>query len=213
MRSSLGLFPLRNRHSGAIEDAELFVPIDGTNLADFEQHWKPMVLDRLRQLPRGTTTTDAQLQDWHWDWRKKADRFADRLDYRSFAVECAGRTQGLMICSLVHRVREPSMLNQHLVYIEFLHSAPWNRWQFTDTPLYKGVGDLLVAAAVSLSIEEEFEGRIGLHSLPQSDDWYRDYCGMTDLGVDSAYENLRYFEMTAQQAANFGRKNPKGVAS
>jgi hypothetical protein len=44
-------------------------------------------------------------------------------------------------------------------------------------------------------------GRLGL-SLPQADAFYRKI-GMTDLGQDSAYQNLRYFEMTAEQARAF----------
>ena len=44
---------------------------------------------------------------------------------------------------------------------------------------------------------------MALHSLPQAERYYRDVCGMTDLGPDPAYDNLRYFEMTAEQAAEF----------
>lgn len=203
MSQSLGQYALRNRRTGADEDAELFTPVDAQNIADFEQHWKPMIYDRLRQLPRGSRASDANLEDWGWDWKKKADVFGGRLDYQSFALECDGLTQGLMLCSLVHTGRAEVHRNQHLVYVEFLHTAPWNRPKATDDPLYKGVGSILVGAAVSLSIEQEFKGRIGLHSLPQSDAWYRDYCGMTDLDIDGEYQRLRYFEMTAEQAARF----------
>jgi hypothetical protein len=65
------------------------------------------------------------------------------------------------------------------------------------------VGSVLLAAAIQLSIDEEFLGRLGLHSLPQADDWYRK-CRMTDLGPDpSEKQNLRYFEMTPEQAQAF----------
>jgi hypothetical protein len=53
-----------------------------------------------------------------------------------------------------------------------------------------------------LSEEEGFKGRIGLHSLPQADEFYR-LRGMTDLGTDQTNQNLRYFEMTAEQARAF----------
>jgi hypothetical protein len=42
-----------------------------------------------------------------------------------------------------------------------------------------------------------------LHSLPQADGWYANDCGMTDLGCDATAHNLRYFEMTAEQASEF----------
>lgn len=203
MSERLGTYALQNRHAGAVEDAELYSPVDTRHIADFDQHWKPAIHQRLRQLPRGSQTGDADLQDWHWDWRKKADLFAGRLDYQSFALECGGMTQGLMLCSLVQVAREPSQRNQHLAYVDYVHAAPWNRRRFTDTPLYRGVGRILIAAAVSLSREQEFAGRIGLHALPQSELWYRDRCGMTDLGIDAAYQGLRYFEMTTAQADRF----------
>jgi uncharacterized protein YerC len=58
-----------------------------------------------------------------------------------------------------------------------------------------------MAAAVSMSFDEEFDGRIGLHSLPTVEKFYRDVCGMTDLGIDAT--RLRYFEMTATAARRF----------
>jgi hypothetical protein len=201
--SRLGIFALKNRHTGDIEDAELHAPVDAGHIADFDQHWKPAIHHRLRQMPRGARSSDANLEDWGWDWEKKAAAFGGRLDYQSFALECGGMTQGLMLCSLVKTARESSQRNQHMVYVEYIHTAPWNRPRFTDKPLYKGVGGILIAAAVSLSIEQEFHGRIGLHSLPQSEDWYRQFCGMTDLGIDETYQQLRYFEMTIDQATGF----------
>jgi hypothetical protein len=70
-------------------------------------------------------------------------------------------------------------------------------------PRFSGVGTVLMAAAIQFSIDEEFSGRVGLHSLPQADDWYRK-CGMTDLGPDAGEkQNLRYFEMTPEQAKEF----------
>ena len=203
MSERLGVYALKNRQTGQTEDAELFAPVDGRHIADFDQHWKPAIHQRLREVPRGIPASELSLEDWGWDWQRKADVFSGRLDYQSFALECGGGTQGLMLCSLVHTAQENSQRNQHLVYVEFLHTAPWNRPRFTPTPLYKGVGAILLAAAVSLSLEQEFKGRIGLHSLPQSEGWYRNFCGMTDLGIDEEYQRLRYFEMTAEQAAHF----------
>jgi hypothetical protein len=53
--------------------------------------------------------------------------------------------------------------------------------------------------------EQDFRGRIGLHSLPAAEEFYGTVCGMTDLGRDESYQGLRYFEMTAAQAAAFSR--------
>src|SRR5258706_1341 len=80
-------------------------------------------------------------------------------------------------------------------------TALWNRFRLVPEPQFKGIGRLLLAAAISLSVSEEFAGRIGLHALPQAESWYRDVCGMTDLGIDGT--GMRYFEMTEAQAQTF----------
>ena len=54
-----------------------------------------------------------------------------------------------------------------------------------------------------MSRQSGFAGRVGLHSLPQAEPFYRDVCGMTDLGEDPNEYDLRYFEMTEAQAARF----------
>lgn len=47
----------------------------------------------------------------------------------------------------------------------------------------------------------------GLHSLPQANGFYANTCGMTDLGP--GYDNLRYFEMTPEQAQVFIAKGER----
>ena len=64
-------------------------------------------------------------------------------------------------------------------------------------------------AAIELSKELGFKGRIGLHSLPQANGFYANICGMTDLGADAKYNDLRYFEMMSEQADAFIEKGGK----
>jgi hypothetical protein len=102
------------------------------------------------------------------------------------------------------RCRLPAQQGMNLVYIDLIESAPWNRPELLFQPVkFKGVGTIMMRAAIQLSLNEEFKGRIGLHALPQSEKWYREKCGMTDMGIDQQVQGLRYFEMTAQQAAAF----------
>jgi hypothetical protein len=93
----------------------------------------------------------------------------------------------------------------NLVYVHFVEAAPWNR-TVLGKPRFRGVGSVLVGSAVEASLEAGYHGRIGLHSLRQADGFYRDSCGMTDLGPDSEYFNLRYFEMSDTQAIEFMNK-------
>ena len=115
------------------------------------------------------------------------------------AVECEGITQGLMIVDLSRRCRLEEQSGERLAYVDYVEVAPWNRDSWKPHRIYGSVGTALVRAAVQLSLETGYLGRIGLHSLPQADKFYR-RLGMTDLGTDEAYERLRYFEMTPLQA-------------
>jgi len=204
VKQLLGIFPLRNLHTGEYEDAELYMPIDGQNVEDFETRWRPLLDERKANLAPHETTASANIQDAHWKWREKTATRNNRMDYASFSVECGGTTQGLMFVRTIDFARESSQLNQFLIYVDLVSTAPWNRPGFTDNRLYSGVGPLLLGTAINFSIDQGFDGRIGLHSLPQSESWYRDQCRMTDLGPDANYpNNLCYFEMTAAQAHTY----------
>ena len=96
------------------------------------------------------------------------------------------------------------------MYVEYVENAPWNRNDLLfDPPTYRGVGTILIRAAIETSGAEGFKGRIGLHALPQSNDFYANKCGMTDLGPDSNYQYMHYFEMTTDQSEEFIARGAK----
>ncbi len=186
---------LKDRSSGQLVEADLVDSIESNHLDDFDQLWR-------------THRAIQQEEHGHWDWRRKVAHYSGQLSYQFFAVECGGKTQGMMIVNTMKRCRLPQQTNRHLVYVEYLEAAPWNRREVTSDPQYKGVGSVLIAAAIQLSIDEGNHGRLGLHALPQADTFYRDVCGMTDLGSDASYSPqyaLRYFETTEEQSAAFMR--------
>ncbi len=182
---------LRAGATGRLVPAELYPEIPQRHLDQHEQFWKPLIAARSEE-------------HGHWDWRRKMRQYKGQLGYQSFSVECEERLQGLMLVNTLQRCRLASQASQHMVYVEYLEAAPWNRPLGTAQPVYKGVGTILLAAAIQLSRDEGFRGRIGLHSLPQADAFYR-HCGMTDTGPDEDYPSypLRYFEMTQAQAMDF----------
>ena len=128
----------------------------------------------------------------------------DFLVYQILGIERAGQMQGLMMLQTSGRAGrlEPDT-DKPLTYSDFIEVAPWNLRAFTNTPRFGAIGIRLLQAAVRISQDEEMHGRIGLHALPQAEAFYRDTCGMTSLGYDPDYENLPYFEMTWEQAAQF----------
>ncbi|MFM7165294.1 MAG: GNAT family N-acetyltransferase [Planctomycetaceae bacterium] len=182
---------LREGATGGLVAADLYDAILPRHLDQHERSWKPIIAAQ-------------QEQHGHWDWRDKLAGYSGQLSYQSFSLECGGMVQGLMIVNTMKRCRMSSQANKHLVYVEYLEAAPWNRPLNPAGPTYKGVGKVLMAAAIQLSIDEGNLGRIGLHSLPQADAFYS-RCGMTDMGPDTNYPKfpLRYFEMTETQASSF----------
>lgn len=193
------------------EAAELWPAITERQLADWEGEWMPELFKAMHRLRRSGIERRHWPQSRHWNWRKKVAILQGMLANPGFSIVCDDLTQGMMIVDMVkYRSRIDGQSGKHLVYVEFVESAPWNRPELCGRPRYRGVGSILVRAAVMLSEESEFQGRIGLHSLPQAYDFYASTCGMTDLGPDPDHRGLHYFEMTPDQAQAFiakGRSN------
>lgn len=204
MKTRLGTVPLKNRVSSEIEEAELFHGIDADNLAHIEGRWRPLFDQRRRQAQTtGEAMSDINAEDAHWEWGKKIIAAEQNpLVYDVFVLECGGNTQAVMLVQkggIRCFSRHPDDPKAPLIYVDFLATAPWNRPRLVTEPVYGGCGRNMIMTAVSLSLDEEMKGRIGLHSLPGAEEFYRDSIGMADLGKDSKYHNLRYFELSEKQ--------------
>jgi hypothetical protein len=203
-RSDVFLYDVATRE---MVDAELWDSITEQQLTDYEGEWLSELFKALQRLKRLGVQRAHWPQSRHWDWRRKTQALQGMLGNPSFSVVCKGVTQGMMFADLVSkRCRLPEQKGRHLVYVDFVENAPWNRPELRNPPLYRGVGTILIRAAIELSKSEEFKGRIGLHSLPQANAFYANTIGMTDLGQDRDYQGLRYFEMTAEHAEAFIKK-------
>jgi hypothetical protein len=196
---------LLNVASGQPEAAELLDAITEKQLTDYEGEWLPEQFKAMQRLKRAGIERKHWPQSRHWDWRRKTAALQDILSNPGFSIVCGGVTQGMMLVeNATKRCRLDRQKGQHLIYVSFVENAPWNRKELLfDPPRYRGVGTVLIRAAVELSKNDEFKGRIGLHSLPQANAFYANTCGMTDLGPDQDYQGLRYFEMTPEQAEAF----------
>lgn len=189
MKELIGEVELLNRTTGIFDPAYVFQELDEKSFDDFEKLWRPMLVAQ-------------RTPDSHWEWVEKAREVAKLTQYETFSVECDGTTQGLMFVNLMKFAQIVEQKGRELVYIELLATAPWNRPKVDASPRYKGVGRILIGTAISLSRDMEFSGRIALHSLTDSESWYRDEAGFTDLGLDTK-KKMRYFEMTEAQATAF----------
>lgn len=189
MKELIGEVELLNRTTGNFDPAHVFQDLDEKNIDDFEKLWWPMLVAH-------------RTPDSHWKWGEKARAAAKLTQYETFAIECDGTTQGLMFVNLMKFAQIVEQKGRELAYIELLATAPWNRPKVLASPRYKGVGRILIGTAISLSHDMGFSGRTALHSLTDSESWYRDEAGFTDLGFDNK-KKMRYFEMTEAQATAF----------
>lgn len=203
MSDVIGDIQLFDRQAKRFVSATIVCPLGPDQVADFKAYWKPEFERHLLAARSPAEREAAQLQDSHWLWPEKIAAGAGQIAYASFAVMADGMTQGMMFINLIKQCRLDEQAGKPLAYVHLVSSAPWNRPALVAKPRFKGVGPALLATAVSLSIEEGFKGRIGLHALPQSASWYRDKCQMTDLGPDSQVVGMHYFEMTEVQARAF----------
>lgn len=197
---------LWNRHTQLYEQADLVERIEETDVACYQRDWLPPLRDKIDELKTSgrynrQAINESNVEDFHWQWPEKCQARIGKLEWVSFALRCGGSTQGLMFVNLLRRARLPSQLNQHLVYVDLVSTAPWNRPRLSPSPLYGGVGTVLITEAILFSQREGFEGRVGLHSLPGAEPLYRDKFNMDSLGPDTAYDGLSYFELTPQRAA------------
>lgn len=202
--SERSVIHLMDRRTGQLVEATL---IDGVTMAEVEAaegYWQPYLQEQLMRMQTEGVPKEQLPQHRHWNWRVKQEAAEQLLAYRMFGIECDSQMQGLMLVITAGKTcRIESQKGKPLVYVDFLATAPWNLPNIARETRFSLVGSILLAVAVQLSIEEEFSGRIGLHSLPQANNWYAGPCGMSDLGPDPAKQNLRYFEMTPDQASEF----------
>ncbi|QVL32478.1 hypothetical protein KIH39_00750 [Telmatocola sphagniphila] len=198
------------RQDKALVDAILHTELTPKVLGDTEKEWGPIRLAAAKKL-HAAGKFQGIPQHFHWDWDRKSGKLK-LLSYQSLGIECAGKFQGLLMVDLAGRVaRIDPDVGKPLVYIEYLEAAPWNLSMMVDTPMYCGIGPVLMQAAVELSCDQGFHGRLGLHALPQSEGFYRDDYEMQCCGPDASFEDLPYYEMTRVIAARFTTNSSGGA--
>ena len=136
----------------------------------------------------------------HWKWlRKRQKTTAGGI---VSGIEQGGEMQGLVLTRVDKVSRLTATTGQPIVYVDYLATAPWNQRDVVSVPRFVGCGIALISKAIEQSDARGWGGRIGLHSLTEAEPFYHK-CVMTDLGIDTSYEGLRYFEMSGAQGQEF----------
>ncbi|MGH7207123.1 MAG: GNAT family N-acetyltransferase [Nitrospiraceae bacterium] len=199
--SSSHAVPLRDA-DGSFVEAVLHERIGAGYALQVDDDWKThLAAEEARAVAEGRAVP--HLEHGHWEWGEKVKDSAHLLSCPTLAVECGGQTQGLMLVKTDgHFGMLPGEGGKPLVYLVYLATAPWNLRELAGQPRFAGVGLVLLYAAIQISLDAEFKGRIGLHSLPQAEGFYERH-GFQCLGVDPEKEGLKYYELSPQAASEF----------
>jgi hypothetical protein len=182
--------------SRTLVEATLLSHLTVSHMQDVETVWRITQKNLLAKLP-----PTSRPEHTHWDWRAKLQALEDVGIF--YGIERDGMMQGLICLRQDKQGRLAEQKGLPLTYVDYLETAPWNLPSLTSQPHFRGVGTTLLKVAIQHSLAQGWEGRIGLHSLPQAESFYRHF-GMVDCGADNDYYDLTYFETLPQKAIELG---------
>jgi hypothetical protein len=138
-----------------------------------------------------------QTEDHHWDWFKKSYQFTSD-EYEWFFLFCEDKPQG---ACLIYHPKSSALCEENIFYVEYLAVAPWNRDCLVRQREYKGVGSILLKAALNYSVQKlGLSPGFSLHSLPQAKEYYEKLKMVNVKEMDKG--PLLYFELSQQEAHN-----------
>lgn len=103
--------------------------------------------------------------DHHWEWRKLVGEHRNNATWDALGIQ---RSDGSVEGAILYRIDAKSQIEKGKgsVYVDRIATAPQNRPWLSDPPKYKGIGSVLLLAAVRHSYLLGLEGRVWLSSLP-----------------------------------------------
>lgn len=206
MRVPVQILELSSR---AFVGADLTDEVTMDHFIETQRDWRPIVLAATKSMVLRGVDPKQQPRHWHWNWENKEIQLK-QFGVSFYGIEYGGQLQGLMKVDLAkHAARIPTQTGEGLAYIDYLEVAPWNIREIASelgqAQRFGVVGVSLYAAAVKLSKDAGFDGRVGLHSLPhpKTEQFYQTRCRMLPLRRDKAKEDLLYLETTPELAELF----------
>src|SRR5260221_17127 len=139
---------LRCGDTGELMEASLLDEVTDSHLSMWDTTWIPAMQSHCAGRAPGDKP-----EDHHWDWRWKGMQWRTLLGYHSFALLCRNELQGLLIAADLNSARIEAQFGKPIVYAEFLATAPWNRPEVQRPPRYRGVGTVMIGAAIELSFD------------------------------------------------------------
>ena len=192
--------PIYDNRQGLYVNASLLENVDLVRIAQTSLDWK-----NERKIIKATKSAAGLSfpEHSHWDWELKARQAEMFSSFQTlFVLECEREIQGMMIVDFATFLAKlPPDREKPILYISYIESAPCNLYE--EPRRYLGIGYTLYRTAIQYSLHKQCEGRVGLHALPQAEEFYLERCKMTPLDKEPSHQNLRYFESTQEQSRLF----------
>jgi len=143
---------------------------------------------------RAAILDGVQIDDHHWRWFNKSLAFHSD-EYKWFFVMAESYPQAA--CLIYHP--KPSAIDAaNIFYIEYLAVAPWNRENPLSPKVIKGLGPLIIQAAMRYAVEKlAYRPGYSLHALPKAVAFY-ERMGMLHIPQYDK-EGLPFFEMPEER--------------
>lgn len=156
------------------------------DVGTWEREWCP----RLNELNR---------PDGKWPWEEHIKRGTLEDDRVVLALECTSALAGMISIRLAPADSKLTS-GADMLYVEYVGVAPPNQPEPVGERMIAGVGTLLVITSLQLSVMLGCDGRVGLHSKPDVEDFYRKR-GFDEVGYDQTDDGTwLYFEMSPEGA-------------
>lgn len=162
-------------------------------------------IDNVWWCESGLSNSAQNEMDSHWSWARIAEEYSNDVLSECLAIESSsGELEGAVAFQVNAQSRlEP---NAGCVYVGWLATAPRNRKWLTSSPVYKGIGTVLLFESLIESYRLGLKGRIALQSLPSANTLaFYEHKGFerTDLSQDGS--NLIDYELPSERALEWLR--------
>lgn len=130
------------------------------------------------------------LTGWHWNWGAKSFKRLAK-GYEWFYLVADNKVQA--ICIIFHPKESP-LRKDNIFYIDYIAASYWNRTRPNHKRQFDKVGTMLLSYCIKHFVDQlKYRPGFFLHSHPEAESYYSGK-GLTDLGNDAKYDNLKIFE-------------------
>ena len=184
-------------------EVELHDTLSVDVLLDIESQWFSARQDLRSKLNTLGIAQKDRPESPHWDWGRKsiALMFSDPDDFRIMAIrrQTIWEAAIITLCKNHFALLAPDA-GKRIVYVDYLEVAPWN-WtvEKLQARKFKSAGPALLRASIEQSYAKGWDGRVGLHALPQATSFYLSQ-GLQFVKNDPSKHNLPYYELLAAEA-------------